>query len=83
MIQGPTPFSIFINYLKDRIESTLTTFADENKLASEVDMSERRTILQRNLDRLKNWASKNSKKFNKNKCELLHLALQSRKPSTD
>lgn len=37
----------------DRIESTLTKFDDDaNKLGGEVDMSERRVILQRDLERV-------------------------------
>lgn len=48
----PTLFNIFINYM-DRIESTLTKFDDDaNKLGGEVDMSERRVILQRDLERV-------------------------------
>ncbi|KAK4831256.1 hypothetical protein QYF61_016726 [Mycteria americana] len=73
LLLGPTLFNIFINCLEDGTESTLTDFADENKLGSEVDMSEGRAILQRDLDRLEKWPSKNSVKFNKDKCKLLHL----------
>lgn len=39
MIPGPILFNIFINYLDDEIESTLTIFADNTKLGDEVDMS--------------------------------------------
>ncbi|KAK4810617.1 hypothetical protein QYF61_007354 [Mycteria americana] len=36
-------------------------------------MSEGRSILQRDIDRLEEWASKNCVKFNKDECKVLHL----------
>ncbi|KAK4822647.1 hypothetical protein QYF61_018599 [Mycteria americana] len=71
-ILGPTLFNIFINDLDGGTESTPTKFAN-TKLGGEVDMSEGRAISQRNLDRLEEWASKNSRKFNKSRCKVLHL----------
>jgi len=47
--------------------------ADDIKLGGEVDMSAGRDILQRNLDRLEEWASKNCMKLNKYKRKVLHL----------
>lgn len=57
----------------DGIESTLTMFADEIKLGGRVEMSEGRVILLRDLDRLEEWASKNSVKFKTDKCKVRHL----------
>jgi len=38
-----------------------------------VNTSEGRAILQRHVDRLEEWASKNSMEFNKDKCKVLHV----------
>ena len=60
-------FNISINDLDDRIDSTLTNFANDTKVGGEEDTSEGRAIFQRDLDRLEEWASKNSMKFNKDR----------------
>lgn len=49
---GPMLFSVSMNDLGGRIESNLTKFDDDTKMGGEVDVSEGRVILQRDLDRL-------------------------------
>lgn len=63
-------FSIFINDLEDGIDSTVIIFGDGTKLGGEVERTEGKNLLERNLDRLEEWASK---KINTQKCEVLHL----------
>ncbi|GAB0188259.1 mitochondrial enolase superfamily member 1 [Grus japonensis] len=65
-------FNIFINDLDDGIEITLNKFADNTKLGDEVKTSKGTAILQKDLDRLAEWASDSSMRFNKDKC-ILHL----------
>lgn len=65
--------NVFISDLKDWIKCTLTKFANDTKLSGEVDTLEGRASLQKDLDRLEEWANKNLKKFNKDKVNVLHL----------
>ncbi|GAB0178838.1 P protein [Grus japonensis] len=59
--------------LDDGIKCTVMKFADDTKLSEEVDTLEGRATLKKDLDRLEEWANKNLMKFNKEKCEVLHM----------
>ncbi|GAB0188254.1 mitochondrial enolase superfamily member 1 [Grus japonensis] len=70
-------FNIFINYLDDEADCTLSKFADDTKLGGVTDTPEGCIAIWSDLDRLEKWADRNFMKFSKGKGQVLHLERKS------
>ena len=81
-VLGPALFLIFINDLPLEILSPLSLFADDSKIFTRIISEKNRSktnnvngneILQRDLNVIREWASKWEMEFNVDKCKVMHI----------
>ena len=58
-MQGQIVYNIYISDVNSGVECTLRKFADDTQLWSTADMSDEQDAIQRDLDRLEQWAQVN------------------------
>ena len=67
LILGPVLLNILISHLDNTMESIFTKFAHDTKWGEEVVRVDRGATIQRDLDRLHDWANKNCMRLSKDK----------------
>ncbi|CAM5090421.1 unnamed protein product [Natator depressus] len=77
-VLGPILFNLFITDLRTKSESVLIKFTDDTKLGSIANSEKDREIIQEDLDDLVNWSNSNRMKFNSEKCQVMHLGINSK-----
>jgi len=80
LVLRPILFSIFVNDLDNETECTLSKFADNTKLGGVTDTPDGHAAIQKELDRVGNWANRSLMKFNKEKCQVLYLGQNNPRP---
>ena len=68
-VLGPLLFLAYINDIGENIDSNIRLFADDCIIYRKIFTDEDITMLQRDVDRLGEWAVENGMKINPNKCK--------------
>ncbi|KAF7254062.1 hypothetical protein EYD10_00684 [Varanus komodoensis] len=74
MMMDPVLFNIFMNDLDEEVQGICIKFADDTKLGGIVNIVEDRNNIQSHLDSVEHWAENSRMMFNRDKCQVLHLA---------
>ena len=72
-VLGPTLFLAYINDIVSGVDSTIRLFADDSILYREINSKDDQLILQKDLQKVFDWASLWQMRFNAPKCEFLQV----------
>lgn len=72
LVLGPILFNVSNYDLDDRIESTLSKFANNMNLGGVADAPEGCAAIQQDLDSLERWVERNLMRFNMRKWKILY-----------
>ena len=72
-VLGPLLFLIYINDLEEEVVSKVFKFADDTKLFRQGRDTVDALGMQKDLDRLVEWADKWQMQFNVSKCKVMHV----------
>ena len=78
-VLGGILFIIFIDDLDDEILAFLRKFADDTKLARIVENEDHAMEMQRDLNKLDQWARKWGMQFNVGKCKVMHFGRKNKR----
>ncbi|XP_072107366.1 uncharacterized protein [Mobula birostris] len=78
-VLGPLFFTLYINDLDYGIDGFVAKFADDTKIGGGAGSAEETESLQRDLDRLEEWAEKWQMKYNVGKCMVMHFGRKNKR----
>ena len=83
-ILGPTLFILFLNDITEGLSegTNITMYADDTKVWRRIYKADDHYILQRDINHLLNWATRNMMKFHPDKCKTLAVT-NGHRPETD
>ncbi len=66
---------IYVNDLDDALSCKISEFADDTKISSKDIRTLDKELLQRDVDKLSNWARDWQMKYNVEKCRVMHIGI--------
>ena len=70
---GPSDFTLFINDLPDKLTHIVKLYADDSKLIGIVKEDSDFAAIQKDINKMQNWAKEWQMSFNYDKCKVMHF----------